>query len=68
MNKTKEVQIKETAIKFGYSGLFHTPSNLKEVQEWIELHSPQEKIHLYTAMQMTANFYAGLIAEMKCSE
>ena len=68
MNKTKETAIKETAIQFGYSGLFHTPANLKEVQEWIEEHSPQEKLHLYTAMQMTANFYASLIAQMKCSE
>jgi hypothetical protein len=65
MNKTKEQKLKEIAVEFGYSGLFHTPKNMKEVQEWVELHSPEEKAHLYTVMFMTINFYSGLIAEIK---
>ena len=40
--------------------LFHTPKDLKELENWIELHNPEERIHLYTAAYMAWNLAAKL--------
>ncbi|RLC98515.1 MAG: hypothetical protein DRI65_18145, partial [Chloroflexota bacterium] len=45
-------------MKIQINNLFKTPDKLEEIGEWIELQSPDEKIHLYTAMMMTWNFLA----------
>jgi hypothetical protein len=36
-------------------GLFRTPDSFKEIEEWIDGHSKEEKAHLYTAAIMTWN-------------
>mgnify|MGYP000461419817 CR=1 FL=1 len=45
--------------------LFHTPDSFKEVSDWIELHAPEERIHLYTAAHMTMNLCAQIIKQEK---
>ena len=36
-------------------GLFNTPENFEELEAWIELHAPEDKMHLWTAMYMYNN-------------
>lgn len=48
-------------MKIGKMGLFATPESVEVIQEWIEAHPPEERIHLYTAMGMTWNFLAELV-------
>ncbi len=67
-SKRSDEIMKQLAVKYGYSGLFHTPESTKEIQDWIDLHSPAEQAHLYTVLGMTMNLYSGLIAEMICGE
>ena len=38
--------------------LFRTPDNFKELEDWIERHTPEERIHLYTAAFMAWNLAA----------
>lgn len=45
-------------MKIKENRLFHTPETMKEVVDWIEKHSPSEKVHLYTAAMMTWNYLA----------
>lgn len=40
--------------------LFHTPSDMTELQDWIERHSPEDRAHLYTAAMMAWNLAAKL--------
>ena len=37
-------------------GLFTTPDNWKQVEDWIEAHDPESRIHLYTAAFMALNY------------
>lgn len=39
-------------------GLFHTPKDWPELQDWIERHSPEERAHLWTAACMAWNLAA----------
>lgn len=36
-------------------GLFHTPASAKELENWIERHNAEDRIHLYTAAGMAWN-------------
>ena len=47
-----------THILIEPQGLFATPKSVDELQKWIELHPPQDRIHLYTASGMTWNVLA----------
>ena len=40
--------------------LFHTPTNITEVQDWIERHNPDERAHLYTSAMMTYNLMCNI--------
>lgn len=43
------------------SSIFSKRDTLKEVQEWIEMHDSESKIHLYTLFGMTLNTMADMI-------
>ena len=40
------------------NNMFHTPESWKEVVDWIELHSKEDRVHLYTAAVMAWNLAA----------
>lgn len=42
-------------VKIRPVGMFHTPSDWEELQDWIERHSVDERAHLYTAAVMAWN-------------
>jgi len=44
------------------SDLFHTPSDMGEILDWIEKHNGAEKVHLYTLHGMLVNFFSELVA------
>lgn len=37
---------------------FHTPENWNEIEQWIDAHPKQDRIHLYTAAVMAWNLAA----------
>ena len=45
------------------NGFFHTPKNWDEIEDWIESHPKEDRIHLYTAAIMTWNLAAKTINE-----
>lgn len=53
----------KTQIRIHKAGLFHTPSSMEEIDNWIERHAPEERIHLYTAAYMMYNWFASLIED-----
>ena len=46
-------------------GLFNTPESFEVIEEWINSHPAEDRIHLWTAAMMTWNYAAKLIAETK---
>lgn len=42
-------------MKIETVGMFHTPADWKELQDWIERHSPSERAHIMTAAVMGWN-------------
>ena len=55
--------IAKVKVKINKQNLFATPKSFKEVEDWIELHPPEDRPHLYTAAMMTWNFIAETIEE-----
>jgi len=45
------------------NGMFRTPDDMGEIQDWIERHNSDDKAHLYTAAMMTFNLFANAIAK-----
>ena len=45
-------------------GLFHTPEDWPELERWINLHTPDERTHLFTAAIMAWNLAAKLTNEV----
>ena len=43
--------------------LFATPKNIEALQDWIEAHPPEERVHLWTAAGMAWNLAAELANE-----
>ena len=41
--------------------LFHTPMSSAEINDWIDLHPPEDRAAMYTVMGMTWNFLANTI-------
>lgn len=50
--------MKPKKIKLTQCNLFTTPSSFKDIEKWIELHPPEEKVHLYTVAYMVNNLLA----------
>ena len=46
-------------------GLFNTPESFEVIEEWINAHPAEDRIHLWTAAMMTWNYAAKLIEEAK---
>jgi len=47
------------------NNLFRTPTSFKEIQEWIEKHPAEDRLHLYTAAMMTYNLFASALCAEK---
>ena len=45
--------------------LFNTPDNLAALDNWIHLHPPEERIHLYTAAYMAWNLAVEISTNQK---
>lgn len=48
--------------------MVHTPADWKELNDWIDRHSPDERAHLYTAAIMAWNLASKLVAEAQTDE
>ena len=46
-------------------GMFNTPDDLAALESWINLHSPEERIHLYTAAYMAWNLAVDISTNQK---
>jgi len=46
-------------------GMFNTPDDLAALESWINLHSPEERIHLYTAAYMAWNLAVEISTNQK---
>jgi hypothetical protein len=46
-------------------GMFNTPKDLDAIEAWIELHPPEERIHLYTAAYMAWNLAVEISTNQK---
>lgn len=55
--------IGKVKVKLNKQNLFATPKSFKEIEDWIELHSPEDRAHLYTAAMMTWNYLVEAIEE-----
>lgn len=51
--------------KLTKNGMFNTPKNWKEIEDWINLHSPEDRIYLLTAAMMAWNLAAELTKEIE---
>jgi len=45
--------------------MFNTPKDLDAIEAWIELHPPEERIHLYTAAYMAWNLAVEISTNQK---
>jgi len=43
-------------MKLEKQHMFATPKSVEDIHAWIELHSPEEKVHLYVLFGMTCNY------------
>lgn len=50
-------------IVIGKMNLFATPNSIKDIEDWIERHCPEERAHLYTAMYMTWNYLSEVVKQ-----
>jgi hypothetical protein len=57
------VTIGKVQVKLEKQNLFATPKSFKEIEDWIELHAPEDRAHLYTASMMTWNYLVEAIEE-----
>ena len=60
-NKTDSLKLENEMAHIQPNGLFAQPTDFKEIENWIERHSPEERIHLWTAAMMTWNYLASQV-------
>lgn len=51
------------SIKINKMELYATPESQSEITSWIELHSPESRVSLFTVMGMTWNFIANAVSD-----
>ena len=49
-------------------GMFHTPADYREIENWINKHTPEERVHLHTVMGMTHNLLAKAAKDHICTQ
>ena len=42
-------------------GLFNTPDSFETIEAWINSHSKEDRVHLWTAAMMTWNYAASIV-------
>jgi hypothetical protein len=60
----KEIRVKSPDLLEKHA-LFNTPDNLAVLDNWINLHPPEERIHLYTAAYMAWNLAVEISTNQK---
>lgn len=68
MNTPVERIKKVLQVGNGFEKLFTTPKDWEQLQNWIELHPPEDRIHLYTAAFMAWNLATKLVNEVSNKE
>ena len=60
MSDTSTQQEDRPMSKIKEIGMFNTPKDWPVLQHWIEMHGPEDRIHLWTAACMAWNLAAKL--------
>ena len=68
MNTPAERIKKVLKVSNNFEKLFTTPKDWKQLENWIELHPPEDRIHLYTAAFMAWNLATKLVNEVSNKE
>ncbi len=62
---TEKEVLRKSPDPLNKHGMFNTPKDLDAIESWIELHPPEERIHLYTAAYMAWNLAVEISTNQK---